>query len=195
MKRVRCPCLWVYELLRRHRLLGPDGLKIRFKRRSGDARAIIRDLRAQIVELRAELLPQGLDARAQSISYKMIRRNGRTPSISTIWRSPRNQGLIVYRPKRKPRIHLEPSQAVKKKTWESDVPNFWLTNKEVVGATIPIFKSESSVLAVFAIAAPWIAGVCARFENNARSKQTTLSLESWRHNPRSKNYQQLALFC
>jgi transposase InsO family protein len=148
---------WVYELIRRYRLLGPDGFKTRSKRPWGNSRAITQDLHAQIAGLRAELLAQGLDAGAQSINYRLVQLSGHAPAISTIWRSLRNQGLIDYQPKKKPKIYLQRFEALQpNETWQSDVTHYRLANKKVVD--VLNFLDDHSRLLIRSTVHPTVTG-------------------------------------
>lgn len=148
---------WVYELIRRYRLLGPDGFQAKSKRPWGNSRAITQDLHHEIARLRKELLAQGLDAGAQSIHYKLIQETGHAPSISTIWRSLRNQGLIDYQPKKKPKIYLQRFEAIQpNETWQSDVTHFRLANKKVVD--VLNFLDDHSRLLVRSTVHPTVTG-------------------------------------
>ena len=119
--------------------------------------AITQDLQAQIAGLRAELLAQRMDAGAQSIHYRLVQLNGHAPSISTIWRSLRNQGLIAYQPKKKPKIHLQRFEALQpNETWQSDVTHFRLANKKVVD--VLNFLDDHSRLLIRSTVHPTVTG-------------------------------------
>jgi hypothetical protein len=78
---------WVYELLRRHRILGPAAFEKGSKRPHGNSLAISLELHQEIAKLRLELKAQGFDAGAQSIQFRLQTTYGHAPSLSTIWRS------------------------------------------------------------------------------------------------------------
>ena len=63
----------------------------RSKKPLGNSLSISKEIHAEIAGLRAELAAQGLDAGAQSIQFRLIENYGHAPSLSTIWRSLRNQ--------------------------------------------------------------------------------------------------------
>jgi transposase InsO family protein len=124
---------WVYELIRRYRLLGPNGMDPRSKKPLGNSLAIPSEVHAEIAALRAELIAEGLDAGAQSIQFRLIENYGHAPSLSTIWRSLRNQGLVEYTPKKKPKLYLQRFEAFyPNETWQSDVTHIRLRNGKVV---------------------------------------------------------------
>lgn len=124
---------WVYELLRRHRILGPAAFEKGSKRPHGNALAISLELHQEIAKLRHELTAQGLDAGAQSIQFRLHTKYGHAPSLSTIWRSLRNQGLVSYQPKKKPKLYLQRFEALQpNETWQSDVTHVQLSNGRAV---------------------------------------------------------------
>lgn len=124
---------WVYELLRRHRILGPAAFEKGSKRPHGNSLAISLELHQEIAKLRLELKAQGFDAGAQSIQFRLQTTYGHAPSLSTIWRSLRNQGLVSYQPKKKPKLYLQRFEALEpNETWQSDVTHVQLSNGRAV---------------------------------------------------------------
>jgi len=81
---------WVYQLLKRHRLIGVEAFKPGSRAHQSDPNAVADGIHEQIAQLRHELSKAGLDAGASSIRYRLIAINGQSPAISTIWRSLRN---------------------------------------------------------------------------------------------------------
>jgi transposase InsO family protein len=120
---------WVYELLRRHKLLGYEGLTPGSKKPHSNSRAISDETHQNIAKLRTELITTGLDAGAQSIQYALLKQQGNAPAVSTIWRSLKNQGLIEPNPKKKPRKYLQRFEADQpNETWQSDFTHVRLAN-------------------------------------------------------------------
>ena len=58
-----------------------------------------------IVELRGELQAQGHDAGAETIAYHLAQHHKEVPSLSTIWRILRREGLVVARAAEAPALH------------------------------------------------------------------------------------------
>ncbi len=53
--------------------------------------------------LRKHLHDEGLDAGAQTIRVHLERRHGTAPSVSTIMRVLRRRGMVVYKPRKRPK--------------------------------------------------------------------------------------------
>lgn len=120
---------WVYELLRRHALLGPAAFLEGSKAHHRDPNALSDEMHQQIASLREELSSQGLDAGAQSIHFHLAQQLGHAPSLSSIWRSLRRQGLVEYSPQKKPKLYLQRFEAaLPNETWQSDFTHVRLAN-------------------------------------------------------------------
>jgi transposase len=92
--------IWVYQLLKRHRLIGVEAFKPGSRAHHSDPKAVSEEIHERIAALRHELSTAGLDAGASSIRCRLIAINGQSPAISIIWRSLRNQGLVEYTPEK-----------------------------------------------------------------------------------------------
>src|SRR5271167_494951 len=86
---------WIYVLIERFRAGGYEALEPRSRRPRSCKHQTPRGLIEAIVELRLELEAQGHDAGAETIACHLRQRGIRAPSVSTIWRIPRRQGLAV----------------------------------------------------------------------------------------------------
>jgi len=86
-----------------------------------------------IVELRSELDSQGHDAGAETIAYHLAQNHKDVPSVSTIWRILRREGLVVAEPQKRPRSSLTRFEAeLPNELWQADVTAWQLTSGEVV---------------------------------------------------------------
>jgi transposase InsO family protein len=127
---------WVSVLVTRYLAGGEDGIQPRSRRPHRSPTAIPPELRARIVQLRAELTDAGLDAGAESIAAHLQRAGLTPPAASTIWRILRNEALIVPQPQKRPRssiIRFEAAQP--NETWQSDFTHLRLadgTDLEVI---------------------------------------------------------------
>ena len=120
---------WVYELLRRYELLGPAAFQAGSKVHHRDPNALSDEMHQEIAALRHELSWQGLDAGAESIRFRIQDRHGHAPSLSSIWRSLRRQGLVEYSPKKRPKLYLQRFEAeLPNETWQSDFTHVRLAN-------------------------------------------------------------------
>lgn len=128
-KRFNVSRTWVYELLRRHQLLGLQGLEPGSKKPHTNALAIKAETHELIAWHRKTLIADGLDAGAQTIQYLLQQQTGDSPSLATIWRSLKNQGLVEPNPKKRPRSHLQRFEADQpNETWQSDFTHVRLAN-------------------------------------------------------------------
>ena len=120
---------WVYQLLKRHALLGHEGLAPGSKKPHTNSRAIPPETHDLIAALRTQLTTKGLDAGAQTIQYLIQQHLGHAPAISTIWRSLKQQGFIEANPKKKPKRYLQRFEAEQpNETWQSDFTHVKLAN-------------------------------------------------------------------
>lgn len=120
---------WVYQLLKRHKLLGSESFKPRSRAHHRDPNALSDEMHERIAALRSELIAQGLDAGAGTIQYHLRREFDYAPALSTIWRSLRKQGLVEPTPKKKPKLYLQRFEAyLPNETWQSDFTHIRLKN-------------------------------------------------------------------
>src|ERR1700736_3430666 len=94
---------WIYELIKRYRSGGYEALEPRSRRPRSCKHETSAAVAAEIVKLRRELSSQGHDAGAETIAYHLAQSHRRIPSVSTIWRILRREGLVVSAPKKRPR--------------------------------------------------------------------------------------------
>jgi transposase InsO family protein len=124
---------WVYKLLARSREGGLEALEPRSRRPRSCKHETPRAVVSQIVELRNELATQGHDAGAETIAYHLAQANRDVPSVSTIWRILRREGLVVREPQKRPRCSLIRFQAeLPNELWQADITAWALADGEVV---------------------------------------------------------------
>jgi transposase InsO family protein len=83
------------------------------------------------VELRLELEAQGHDAGPETIAYHLAQEigDGRVPSVCTIWRILRREGLIVAQPQKRPHSSLTRFQAeLPNEMWQADITHWHLAD-------------------------------------------------------------------
>lgn len=124
---------WIYKLLGRYRKGGLQALEPRSRRpRSCKHETPPRTVR-RIVELRAELEAQGHDAGAETIAYHLAQYDQEVPSVSTIWRILRREGLVVAQRQKRPRCSLTRFEAqLPNELWQADITAWQLASGEVV---------------------------------------------------------------
>jgi transposase len=86
---------WIYELVRRYRAGGYEALEPRSRRPRSCKHETSPEIVGEIVEVRGELDAQGHDAGAETIAYHLAQQGKEIPSVSTIWRILRREGLVV----------------------------------------------------------------------------------------------------
>jgi len=97
---------WIYELIARFRAGGYEALQPRSRRPHSCKHETSRELVQAIVALRGELETQGHDAGAETIAYHLSQTHKDIPSLSTIWRILRREGLVVAQRQKRPRCSL-----------------------------------------------------------------------------------------
>ena len=86
-----------------------------------------------IVSLREQLLSQGHDCGAETIAYHLAQRFEEVPSVSTIWRILRREGLVVPQPQKRPRSSLIRFEAeLPNEMWQADITHWPLAGGEDV---------------------------------------------------------------
>jgi transposase InsO family protein len=142
---------WIYRLLARYRELGEAGLEPRSRRPHRSPTAISNEVENEIVLLRKQLAEEGLDAGAETISFHLTRRQGSSPSVSTIMRVLRRRGCVVPEPKKRPRSSFIRFQAtLPNECWQSDMTHWALRGDR--GVEIVNVIDDHSRLCVAAVA-------------------------------------------
>ena len=94
---------WAYTLLARYDQDGDAGLEPRSRRPHGNARGTPQAVEDRIVELRKQLVDDGLDAGAHTIAWQLAHELDRVPAPSTIWRILVRRGFVTPEPRKRPR--------------------------------------------------------------------------------------------
>ena len=117
---------WLFRLLARYRAGGYAALEPRSRRPKTSPRQTPPHIRQAIVELRRELVEQGLDAGAQTISHHLHERFGSSPSRPTIWRILKANDLVSPQPHKRPKSSWIRFQAeLPNEMWQADSTH-WL---------------------------------------------------------------------
>jgi transposase InsO family protein len=120
---------WLFKLLRRYRLEGPEGLEPRSRRPLHSPTRIADLYEDEIVSWRKRLEEQGLDAGAESIHFYMSTPGRNTPSISTIHRVLVTRGFVVPEPHKRPKSSWVRFEAdFPNECWQADVTHFEAAN-------------------------------------------------------------------
>ena len=124
---------WIYELISRFRAGGYEALQPRSRRPRSCKHATSSGLVEAIVALRTELESQGHDAGAETIAYHLSQTHKDIPSLSTIWRVLRREGLVEPQRQKRPRSSLIRFEAqLPNECWQADVTSWRLASGEVV---------------------------------------------------------------
>jgi transposase InsO family protein len=109
------------RLLGRYREGGLDALEPRSRRPKTVPMATPETVRARVVDLRAQLTADGLDAGPETIRWHLQQDGLRAPSTSTIRRILHQAGLIEPEPRKRPRSsYLRFEMAQPNEMWQSD---------------------------------------------------------------------------
>jgi transposase InsO family protein len=122
---------WIYKLLARYRDGGYEALAPRSRRPLSCKHGTPREVVEAIVELRRRLAGEGHDCGAATIAYHLAKDMGGVPapSISTIWRILKREGLIVPEPQKRPRSSLIRFQAdLPNEMWQTDITHWQLAD-------------------------------------------------------------------
>lgn len=118
---------WIYKLLARYRAGGYGALERRSRApRSSPNRTSVEVVEA-IVALRNQLEGEGHDCGAATIAYHLAGQIDQVPSVSTIWRVLRREGLVSPQPQKRPRSSLIRFCAeLPNEMWQADITHWRL---------------------------------------------------------------------
>jgi transposase InsO family protein len=124
---------WICKLLARYRDGGFKALEPRSRRPRSCKHETPPEIVGAIVELRSELQSNGHDAGAETIAYHLAQTHKDIPSVSTIWRILRREGLVVPERQKRPRSSLTRFEAdLPNELWQADITAWQLASGEVV---------------------------------------------------------------
>lgn len=124
---------WIYELIRRYREGGYEALEPRSRRPRSCKHATPEEVVQAVIVLRERLASEGHDCGPATMAYHLAQEIERVPSVSTIWRILKREGLIVPQPQKKPRSSLIRFQAeLPNEMWQTDITHWQLADGEHV---------------------------------------------------------------
>jgi transposase InsO family protein len=113
---------WIYKLLARYRAGGYGALERRSRAPRSSPHRTSAEVARAIVALRGQLSEEGHDCGAATIAYHLAEQIGHVPSVSTIWRILRREGLVAPQPQKRPRSSLIRFCAeLPNEMWQADV--------------------------------------------------------------------------
>ncbi|MFI5283378.1 MAG: helix-turn-helix domain-containing protein, partial [Candidatus Dormibacterales bacterium] len=124
---------WVFELLRRFKEGGYASLEPRSRRPKSCSHQVEAKVQQLIVELRAELTAAGHDAGPETIAYHLQGQVDRVPSVATVWRILKRNGLITPQPHKRPKSSFIRFEAqLPNETWQLDSTPWQLADDSAV---------------------------------------------------------------
>jgi transposase InsO family protein len=125
---------WIYKLLARYREGGYEALELRSKAPRFSPNRTPEEVVRAIVCLREQLLSEGHDCGAETIAHHLARQGiDSVPSVSTIWRILRREGLVTPQPQKRPRSSLIRFEAeLPNETWQADITHWRLAGGQDV---------------------------------------------------------------
>jgi transposase InsO family protein len=118
---------WIYKLLARYRAGGYGALEPRSRAPRSCPHQTPAALVRAIVALREQLQAEGHDCGAATIAYHLAQQVDRVPSLSTIWRILKREGLVSPQPQKRPRSSLIRFQAdLPNEMWQADITHWAL---------------------------------------------------------------------
>ncbi len=120
---------WVSKLIDRHRTHGEEAFQPRSRRPHSSPTRVADVLAELIVNLRIQLVADGLDAGPETIRWHLEQHHDVTVSTSTIRRRLLNAGLITPEPKKRPRSsYIRFTADLPNECWQSDFTHWRLAD-------------------------------------------------------------------
>jgi len=120
---------WIFVLLKRFKEGGYPSLEPRSRRPRSSPVQVDAKVRKLIIKLRCDLTAAGHDAGPQTIAYHLEKRVKSMPSVTTIWRVLKRQGLITPQPHKRPRSSFIRFEAqLPNETWQMDATQWQLAD-------------------------------------------------------------------
>ena len=120
---------WIYELRERFKQGGYQALEPRSRRPLSSPSQVSEQVQSEVLQLRAELSAAGHDAGPQTIAHHLAERIPCLPSVTTIWRILKRQGLVTPQPHKRPRASYVRFQAkLPNETWQVDATPWQLAD-------------------------------------------------------------------
>lgn len=116
---------WLYKLLARYRAGGYGALEPRSRAPRSSPNRTPDEVSEKILSLRRRLAAEGHDCGAATIAYHLAEQIDQVPSVSTIWRILKREGLVAPQPQKRPRSSLIRFEAeLPNEMWQADVTHW-----------------------------------------------------------------------
>jgi len=120
---------WVTKLVARYREGGEPALQPRSRRPRSCPHAVAAEIQTAILELRQQLDSAGYDSGPHTIAHHLRLHHPDVPSVATIWRILKRQGLITPQPHKRPRCSFVRFEAaLPNEMWQSDFTHWRLAD-------------------------------------------------------------------
>jgi len=124
---------WIFKLLRRFKEGGYAALEPRSRRPKSCRHQVETKVQELIVKLRAELTAAGHDAGPETIAYHLKGQVDSVPSVATVWRILKRNGLITPQPHKRPKSSFIRFEAqLPNETWQLDATPWQLADDSPV---------------------------------------------------------------
>ena len=190
---------WIYKLLARYRAGGYSALEPRSRRPKSCSHQASAEVEAEVVRLRRELTDAGFDAGPQTILHHLQGLVDPLPSVATVWRILKRNGLITPQPHKRPRCSFVRFEAqLPNQMWQCDSTPWQLADGSQVeilnllddhsrlflnSTTFPTVKAANVVQAFFSasdsygLPAALLTDNAAVFSGGSRRGKVALELE------------------
>jgi transposase InsO family protein len=148
---------WISRLVTRWRAEGEAAFEPRSRRPRSSPSATKAEAQELVLRLRKELLEQGLDAGAHTISWHLAEHHHITVSVATVWRILSRHGQITAEPKKRPKSSYTRFEAeFPNQMWQTDFTHYRLSNGR--DSEILNFLDDHSRLLLACAAYPRVTG-------------------------------------
>jgi transposase InsO family protein len=112
---------WIHKLVKRFREGGYPALEPRSRRPRSCSHQTPSEVQARVLRLRQELVDAGHDAGPDTIAHHLIGQVDKVPSVATVWRILKRNGLITPQPHKRPKSSFIRFEAkLPNETWQLD---------------------------------------------------------------------------
>src|SRR5713226_2627647 len=123
----------IYQLLQRFKEGGYSGLEPRSRRPHSCTHQAAADVQAEVLRLRKELSAAGHDAGPETIAHHLKGQVDKLPSVATVWRILKRNGLITPQPHKRPKSSFIRFEAqLPNETWQLDATPWQLADDSPV---------------------------------------------------------------
>jgi transposase InsO family protein len=124
---------WIFKLLSRFREGGYASLEPRSRKPKSCSHQVEAKVQEQIVKLRRELTAAGHDAGPETIAHHLKSEVDKVPSVATVWRILKRNGLIAPQPHKRPKSSFIRFEAkLPNETWQLDSTPWQLADESPV---------------------------------------------------------------